>query len=118
METLRERLYFCLRLIYAWMEFGFLCVAAAFMIPVYTAIFFILLILPLVYIGFATQSTLPLALYLFAVLGGVAIYCIHKFFHAGAPYVPRQGRPMETEVRAERLSRSLISKSSNSGRRR
>jgi membrane protein implicated in regulation of membrane protease activity len=100
------------------MEFGFLCVYAAFMIPVYVFIFLILLVLPLIYIGFATQSTLPLALYLFAVLGCVAVYCIHKFSHEGDPDVPRQGRPMETEERAQRRSRSLISKSSNSDRRR
>lgn len=118
METLKERLTFYLRLIWAWMEFGFLCVYTAFMIPVFVVIFLILLVLPLIYIGFATQSTLPLALYLFAVMVCVAVYCIHKFFHESDPDVPRQGRPLETEERAERRSRSLISKSSNSGRRR
>ena len=118
METLKERLKFFLLLIWAWMEFGVLCVYAAFMIPIFVVIFVILLVLPLIYIGIATQSTLPLALYLFAVLVCVAVYCIHKFFHEGDPDVPRQGRPMETEARAERRSRSLINKSSNLGRRR
>ncbi len=117
MDEFREIVARIFGFIKDWCEFGVLCVHTAIMIPVGIALFIILLVLPIAYLVFAAYQPLFLALYLFTVFGGVAAYMCLRSKTAGDEEDPHKGRPIISEEKAVRKSKSLINPDSKSTRR-
>ena len=117
MEESQNPLERIVSLIKTWCEFGLLCVHAAIMIPFGIAIFIVLLVLPIAYLVFAANQPLLLALYLFAVFGGVAAYMYFRPRTTGYEEEPHAGRPIISEERAVGRSKSRINPDSKSIRR-
>ena len=87
------------------------------MIPYGIAVFIVLLVLPIAYLVFAATQPLLVALYLFAVFGGVAAYMFFRPKTTGYEEDPHVGRPIISEERAVGRSKSRINPDSKSIRR-
>ena len=117
MDEFRERIARIFSFIRSWCDFGLLLVHAAIAIPIVIVVFIILLALPIAYVVFAIQQPLLLALYLFAVFGGVLAYVCLRSKTVGDEEDPHKGRPIISEDKASRRSKSLINPDSKSIRR-
>jgi membrane protein implicated in regulation of membrane protease activity len=96
-DGLREFLATILRWLRKWCEFGVLLVHTAIAIPILIVTVCILIILPIAYCIFATFQPTLLALYLFAVLGGVAFYMLTRN-ESGDAVEPHNGRGIVSEA--------------------
>ncbi len=116
MDELREFLATIFRWLGKWCEFGVLLVQTAIAIPFMVIMGCILIILPIAYCIFATFQPTLLALYLFAVLGGVAFYMLTRN-ESGDEEEPHKGRGIVSETKAIRRSKSLMNNGGKSLRK-
>lgn len=118
MDEFRERLTSVFKLIEGWFEFGRLLVLTALAIPMLIVFGIVFLVLPIAYLVIAVQQPILVALYLLAVFGGVAAYMLLRSNDSSDDDDPHQGRPMLSEEKAFRKSKSLIDHDSSSRHRR
>jgi hypothetical protein len=99
----------------AWAEFGMLSLALMIVIPYALAIGVLLLLLPFILFFVGVGSPWPVAIYIFAIMAFVGVYCYRNYVSGGDPDAPISGRPIISQDRANRRSRSIMR---NSKRRR
>lgn len=108
MEEIRKKIAQIYDALAAWMEFGILSAALLIFIPYALTIGVLLLLLPLFLIVLGLTSPWYGAIYIFVVMALVGAYCYRKYKSGGDPNSPIAGRPITTQERAVRRSRSIM----------
>lgn len=111
MEDFRDAVGKVRRLMYAWCEWGVLSLYMMFCIPWLIMLVAFLIALPFILIVYGLASPLITSLYIFAVMAGVGVYCIKKYFADDVPDEPIAGRRVLSEDRAIDRSRSILKNS-------